>query len=213
MPPPVKPTSSLAVQTIALLAATLWAAPLTLAASPEPGAPEVPPITIEADRMQYDDRQRVNVFTGNVVLTRGPIEIRATRLQLRQDADGGQFATASGSPATFRQRDASTGELIEGSGQELRYDDRKQELQILDGASLRKSVGGRVSDEVHGARIVYDSGSDFFTVESGESGATGENPRGRVRVVIQPQSARAPSKGAAELRPAGSIATVPARSR
>ena len=51
----------------------------------------------------------------------------------------------------------------------------------------------RVTDEVHGNVIVYDSRNEFFTVQSGgPSSATPENPSGRVRVVIQPKTAESP---------------------
>ncbi|MEB2335965.1 MAG: lipopolysaccharide transport periplasmic protein LptA, partial [Burkholderiales bacterium] len=38
------------------------------------------PINVEADRMQYDDLKQINVFSGNVVLTKGTILLRADRL-------------------------------------------------------------------------------------------------------------------------------------
>ncbi|MEZ5658951.1 MAG: lipopolysaccharide transport periplasmic protein LptA [Burkholderiaceae bacterium] len=160
------------------------------------------PIQIEADRMEYDDRQQVNVFSGNVVLTRGTLEIHAARLVLRQDAAGNSQAEASGSPASFKQLRDDNGELIEGSGQELRYDDGKQELLLINQASLRKSVGGQVSDEVHGGRIIYRRDSDHLTVQGAPS-ADSEKP-GRVRVIIQPRSSNRPSSPALPLKPAKS---------
>ncbi|HVL56085.1 MAG TPA: lipopolysaccharide transport periplasmic protein LptA, partial [Burkholderiaceae bacterium] len=62
------------------------------------------PTRIESDRMLYDDAKQTNVFTGNVVLTKGTIRIRGDRLVLRQDPEGFQYGTATGRPASFRQR-------------------------------------------------------------------------------------------------------------
>ncbi|MEZ5741218.1 MAG: lipopolysaccharide transport periplasmic protein LptA [Burkholderiaceae bacterium] len=158
------------------------------------------PITVEADQLEYDDRKQVNVFTGNVVLTRGTFEIRADKLLLRKDAQGNQLATATGTPASFRQQRDATGETIEGTGRELQYDDQKQELQILDNAQLRKLNSGRVADEVEGGRIVYRRDTDFFTVFGSPDGANGS--KGRVRLVIQPRETEKAAKPApVELKP------------
>ena len=43
------------------------------------------PIEIEANRMSADDARRMNVFEGNVVVTRGTLNIRADRIVVRQD--------------------------------------------------------------------------------------------------------------------------------
>src|SRR6185369_18041373 len=62
------------------------------------------PTQIEANRMHADDAKRTNTFEGNVVVTRGTLHIRADRIVVRQDADGNQYATATGNPVRFRQR-------------------------------------------------------------------------------------------------------------
>ncbi|MEZ5651405.1 MAG: lipopolysaccharide transport periplasmic protein LptA [Burkholderiaceae bacterium] len=187
-----RPTSAL------LLAAMIAAAPFGGPAA-QPTAAEAP-IQIESDRMEYDDRRQVNVFSGNVVLVRGSLEIRADKLILRQDARGNSQAEASGSPATFRQVRDPGGELIEGSGRELRYDDASQELKLIQSAKLRKSVAGQLADEVQGGLIVYRRDTDHFTVQ-GAAAPSSDKP-GRVRVIIQPRSDGRASPGL-PLKPAG----------
>lgn len=156
-------------------------------------------IQIDADRMEYDDRRQVNVFSGNVVLVRGTLEIRAARLVLLQDNQGNTRAEATGEPARFRQLRESTGETIEGSGRELLYDDAAQELQLVESARLRKSIDGRLSDEVQGGRIVYKRDTDHLTVQGAVS--QDAEQRGRVRVIIQPRSTNGASP-ALPLKPA-----------
>src|SRR5512145_3439456 len=69
------------------------------------------PTQVEANRMSADDARRLNIFEGDVVVTKGTIRLTADRLVVRQDAEGFQFATATGKPARFRQRqDAKPGE-------------------------------------------------------------------------------------------------------
>ncbi|MFK7964233.1 MAG: lipopolysaccharide transport periplasmic protein LptA [Burkholderiaceae bacterium] len=171
-------------------------------------AEQAPPIKIEADQMQYDDRARVNVFTGNVVLVRGEIEIRANRLRISQDADGNQLATATGKPARFVQRAGDKRLQIQGSGQELRFNNQTQELEILGGATLTRSRAGQPADEVQGARIVYQSTNDFFTVEGGKAATSEANPRGRVQVIIQPKPDDTSKKPRTSLRPDKSLSTA-----
>jgi lipopolysaccharide export system protein LptA len=161
------------------------------------------PIAIEADRMQYDNRKQTNVFIGNVVLSQGNFEIRADKILMRQDKNGTQYATATGSPARFKHAMVGRPGVVEGSGKELRYNDSSQELQILNGATLRR-VQGSKADEVHGAKIVYRADRDSFVVEGGNRGRSQKNPGGRVRVVIQPKSKQT-NKSPANLKPSNSL--------
>ena len=160
------------------------------------------PVNIEADGMTYDDQKQLNVFTGNVTLTKGTIVIRANRLVLRQDPAGFQYATATGTPATFRQKRDATDQFVTGTAQQLDYDGKTETVKLKDKANLKRLENDRVTDEVHGNLIVYDSRSEFFSVESGgPQAATPENPAGRVRVVIQPKSNGAPGPATVPLTP------------
>ena len=152
------------------------------------------PINIEADSMTYDDLKQVNTFTGGVTLTKGTILIRADKLVLRQDPQGYQYATAYGNPASFRQKREGVDQFIAGSAQQLDYDGKTETVKLQEKANLKRLERERVTDEVHGNLIVYDSLSEFFNVQSGgPASATPENPSGRVRVVIQPKSGDAPA--------------------
>ncbi|UCE32900.1 MAG: lipopolysaccharide transport periplasmic protein LptA [Burkholderiales bacterium] len=161
------------------------------------------PVTVEADRMEYDDQQQTNVFAGRVVMTRGSLVIRGARVVLRQDRAGFYFGTATGTPAIFRQARDAEGETVEGSAERLEYDGRTETVRFVGQASLRRLTKGRVIDEVLGARIVYDSRTEFFTVEGGEGAASAANPSGRVRAVIQPRNGEATARPgpATPLRP------------
>ena len=173
------------------------------------------PITIEADQMQYDDKARVNVFDGNVVMVRGDLEIRARRLRLNETSSGNQQAVASGSPARFVQRRPGDQMKVEGEGAELHYDNQREQLTIIGGATLLRSMPGQAPDRVSGARIVYQSRNDFFTVEGGKDATTEANPRGRVQVVIKPRSkeADAAAEPGAALAPARTIANQGGKAR
>ena len=86
------------------------------------------PTQVEANRMSADNTRRLNVFEGAVVLTKGTMRLEAERLIVRQDADGFQYASATGKPARFRQRqDPRPGEKegiwVEGQAERVELDD------------------------------------------------------------------------------------------
>jgi lipopolysaccharide export system protein LptA len=138
------------------------------------------PIEIEANRMSADDARRMNVFEGNVVVTRGTLNIRADRIVVRQDAEGNQYATATGNPVRFRQRQdpkppEKEGVWMEGEAKRVELDERGGKIELYEEARVNR--GG---DEVKGNYILVDQRSDFFTVTPGRGD-------GRVRATIQPK--------------------------
>jgi len=144
------------------------------------------PTQIEANRMSADDMRRLNIFEGNVVVTRGTLTIRAERIVVRQDPEGYQFATATGAPVRMRQRqDAkppeTEGVWMDGEALRIEIDDRNGKIEMFEQARVRR--GG---DEVAGSYIFVDQRSDFFTVKS-DGGADKPAGEGRVRAVLQPK--------------------------
>ena len=171
------------------------------------------PTQVEADAMHYDDVRQTNVFTGRVTLTRGTLVIRADRILMRQDPDGYQSATATGEPATFRQKRDGGDFYIEGRARELEYDGKAELLRLRDRARLTRLDGTRVTDEVHGGLIVYDARREIFTVDGGGRAVTPDNPGGRVRVVIQPRGEAGAAPSGAGSSGAGAAPGTPATLR
>ena len=155
------------------------------------------PITIEADQMRYDNTKQTNVFSGNVVMVRGGFEIRAQKILIRQDKNGTQYAVATGSPARFKRKDSQRAGQIEGSGRELRYNDDTEQLEVLNGATLRRVIAGKGAEQVSGAKIVYQANKDAFTVQ-------GSKQSGRVRVVI-PSSGKKSRGKSSRLKPSTTL--------
>ena len=148
------------------------------------------PTQIEANRMSADQARRMNIFEGNVVLTKGTIAVRADRIVVRQDAEGYQMTTATGSPVRFKQRqDPKEGEKegrwMDGEAMRIEIDDRKQTIELFEKARVNR--GG---DEVAGNYIFVDQRSDFFSVSSAKGAKEPREgaPQGRVRATIQPKA-------------------------
>ena len=144
------------------------------------------PTQVEANKMSADDARRLNVFEGEVVVTKGTMRLVCDRLVVRQDAEGFQFATATGKPAKFRQRqDPKPGEKegiwIEGEALRIELDDKNQKIELFDKARVNR--GG---DEVAGDYIFVDQRSEFYQVSSGKGGDKGSS-KGRVKAIIQPK--------------------------
>jgi lipopolysaccharide export system protein LptA len=157
-----------------------WWLLLCIAAAHAEQADSAKPIEIEANRMSADDARRTNVFEGNVVVTRGSLNIRADRIVVRQDAEGNQYATATGNPVRFRQRQDpkppdKEGVWLEGEAKRVELDDKNGKIELFESARVNR--GG---DEVTGNYILVDQKSDFFTVTPGKG-------EGRVRATIQPK--------------------------
>ena len=151
------------------------------------------PTQIEANRMSADDAKRMNIFEGNVVLTKGTIAVRADRIVVRQDAEGNQFTTATGTPVRFKQKQdpkegQKEGQWMDGEAMRVEIDERKQTIELFDKARINR--GG---DEVAGNYIFFDQRSEFYSVSSGKEGKDGQPP-GRVTAVIQPKAAPAEKK-------------------
>jgi lipopolysaccharide export system protein LptA len=139
------------------------------------------PTQIEANRMSSDETRRLNIFEGNVVLTKGTLLVRADKIVVRQDAEGYQYTTATGAPVRFRQRqdgkDGKEGAWMDGESLRLEIDDRKSTIELFDQARVNRD-----GDEVTGNYIFVDQRSDYFSVSSGKGAP------GRVKAVIQPKT-------------------------
>ena len=138
------------------------------------------PTEVEANRMSADDVRRMNIFEGNVVLTKGTMRVQAERIVVRQDAEGFQYATATGKPVRFRQRQdpkpaEKEGEWMDGEALRIEIDERAGKVELFERARVNR--GG---DEVTGNHIMVDQRSKFFSVKSDEGG--------RVKAVIQPKA-------------------------
>ncbi|MDH3318480.1 MAG: lipopolysaccharide transport periplasmic protein LptA [Betaproteobacteria bacterium] len=148
------------------------------------------PTQVEANRMTSDEARRISIFEGSVVLTKGTMQLKAERIVVRQDADGFQYATASGNPVRFRQksdpRDGAEGVWIEGEAEHVEIDEKNERVELRDSARVTRD-----KDEVRGSYILYDQRSEFFSISSGK-----DEPGSRVRAVIQPKTPEADAPGA-----------------
>lgn len=173
------------------------------------------PMNIEADAGRYEDQKQTTTFTGRVVVTKGTIVMRGSRLEVRQDANGNQFGTMFAEPgqrAFFRQKREGLDEYIEGEGETIEYDGKSDIVRFIRRAEMRRLAGATVQDEVLGSLIVYNNVTEVYTVDAGAraSGAPSAAPGGRVRAILAPRNNGAAPAGT-PAAPA-SAASAPLRS-
>lgn len=150
------------------------------------------PTQVEANQATYDENKQTNVFAGNVVLTRGTLVMQADKMLVRKDQAGNQFVTlyaAAGSVTKFRQkRDGGKDLWIEGSAADrIEYDTKTEIAKLFKNAKIKMTDSGKVTDEVEGEFLSYDSKTEFYTVTNSTSGES-KPGGGRVRVIIQPRN-------------------------
>jgi lipopolysaccharide export system protein LptA len=145
------------------------------------------PTTIDANQMTYNEKSNVNVFTGNVLLTRGSLVIRGDKLTLTERSDGTQFAVVEGKPARFKQqRDSEKPDdvlLINGTGNKIEFDGKKSIVTLTGDASIQKSANGQLTESISGTKITYEQNTEFLNVV----GSPNSNGSSRVQAVIKPK--------------------------
>lgn len=171
------------------------------------------PLNIEADNGRYDDAKQMGTFTGNVVVTKGTMSMRAAKIEVRQTPDGAQYGVATADAdkrAVFRQKREGLDEYIEGEGERIEYDGKADTIRFVNRAVIRRFRGSTLADETAGSVIVYDNTAEVFSVVGGAAAATPTNPSGRVRAVLTPREVTpaaeaASSAGGVTLKPSTTL--------
>jgi lipopolysaccharide export system protein LptA len=133
------------------------------------------PIRVEADSLEVRDSDNISIYTGNVKLTQGSLEIHADQLTLYFDDDKTlKLMQMTGSPATFRQLNDND-IRITGEALEMEYRESKSTLLLLDNAKLTQGV-----NIIESNKINLNIGTNSIEAGSVE-------PENRVRMLIQPK--------------------------
>ena len=152
---------------------------------------------ITAQRGQVDDIKQTRTLTGDVVLVKGTLTMKAGRALITEDPQGYQFITfwgEAGKLATFRQKRDGEGDLwVEGEAERVEYNNKTEVVKLFSKAKLTRLQGVKPTDVANGAFISYDSRNELFNMENSDSG-TSSPGAGSVRMVIQPKNKPAADK-------------------
>ena len=148
------------------------------------------PMVIEADTATVDDKEKVQVLQGNVIITKGTIRLEAARVRIVEDKYGYQKGTAfkyANRRAYFRQKREGVDEYIEGKADRIVYDSNYEVAELIGNAWVKSG-----QDEVKGAYIRYNAMNETYFVNNGSDEAQKsirQNPKSaRVRAIIQPRN-------------------------
>ena len=173
-----------------LLIAAALAACLAVPARAE-RADRLKPIVVEADTNgKFDLQKQTAEISGNVVITKGTMVIRASRVELSKTPGGYDKAVAygatGGKPASFRQKRDGVDEYMEGEAERIEYDGKTDVVRFIVNATVRRLRGDTLADEINGNLVTYDSISEVASASGGGT-PTVANPEGRVRMVLTPR--------------------------
>ncbi len=159
---------------------------------------------VDFDDAHIDEVTQTRIFTGNVVLTRGTLLIKADKAVLKESPEGYMtvvLTSAANKSASFRQkRDGGPDLWTEGQAQRIEYDERTEVVKLFSNAIVKQIEGKRVTSEVNGPFISYDNRTEQANVHNDASGES-KPGGGRGTVIIAPRRtapAAAPSAGAAK---------------
>lgn len=172
------------------------------------------PMTIEADHGLGENVSQVRTLTGNVVLVKGTLIMKAGRAQVTEDPEGYQFVIFWAAPDTlahFRQkRDGGPDLWMEGEAERIEYNNKTDVVKLFEKAKVTQLDGKRITDEADGPFISYDSRKEVFALENNVSGQS-KPGEGRVKMVIQPRKVTpAPGAKPAATAPAAATPATPA---
>ena len=158
------------------------------------------PINVEANSLTVDDEKHTQVLEGDVLLTQGTLTIRANKMVITEDTDGFQRGIATGGSkgkAYFRQKREGRTDFIEGEGERIEYDTRKEVAELFNQAWVKSG-----QDLIKGNYIWYDAVTEKYRANAAlpaspqaNANARAENTNSaipnRVRAVLQPKARKA----------------------
>jgi lipopolysaccharide export system protein LptA len=162
---------------------------------------------IDYDTLLVDEVTQITTLTGNVIVTKGSLVLRAEKAVLKQSPEDDihvTLTTTAGKLATFRQkRDGGPDLWVEGEAQRIEYDERSAVVKLFGSARIRQLEGATMSDEIKSEYITYDSLREVFAARNDPSGAT-KPGQGRGQLIIAPRKPRAAPADAPAPAPAPS---------
>ena len=152
------------------------------------GTEPEPATQILSDTLVYDDAKKTSRFTGDVVMTRGLLTLRADALDLREDSEGFQFGIATmdeGKRVQIRQEQPEEYKVLEGIGERAEYDGKAETFDLIGKARVTRFICGNPFDTISGERVRYNQKTDTYRAFGGTNSDTAD---GRVRSVAQPRT-------------------------
>ncbi|MDI9335594.1 MAG: lipopolysaccharide transport periplasmic protein LptA [Gammaproteobacteria bacterium] len=145
-------------------------------------------LLITAKELEYDERNKVSLFKGQVSIKKNNFEMLGEKLLLTQ-RENGYYAvlTAENQPVKFTKLNDSTLETIKGQAFKLEYDSIKNQVLLLGNAEITINKGATgMQDQLKGENAVYNLDSGIFNITGANDKSLGTNSN--VKVLISPRT-------------------------
>ncbi|MGE0178628.1 MAG: LptA/OstA family protein [Sphingomonas sp.] len=128
------------------------------------------PVDVAADRIEVQDRSDRAIFSGNVQVRQGNLQLNAARITVA-------YANSGGSGTQIQRMDASGGVTLRSpsetaNGQFAIYDVPRRLVTLIGGVSLLQGA-----NRVQGGRLVIDLDTGRAVLDGGSAGAPGQTGR------------------------------------
>jgi len=138
------------------------------------------PIRITADTAIRDEKQGFTVYSGNVHMTQGSLDIKADKLTIYHETEQADKIIAEGQPALFQQKPAPDEALVRARAGIIEYYKLDERVHLQNDAHISQE----------GASVTGDS-IDYLIAEQLVKADSDQTLDGnRVEVVIPPQVIR-----------------------
>ncbi|OHV12252.1 lipopolysaccharide transport periplasmic protein LptA [Kushneria phosphatilytica] len=149
------------------------------------------PIQVSADRLQLDDKAGTAVYTGNVQMEQGSMELDAATVTIRRGNNGGVSQVTAkgggGKRAYIEQKPNPTDPLVRGWGDTLIYHADSRRVEMIGDAELHQG-----DDTFNGGYVQYHLDTRQVDARGRQNadqseGSSGKN--GRVHMTLTPNTA------------------------
>lgn len=161
---------------------------INLLSSPLMAQTAEPDTVILSDTLDYDDVKRQSIFKGNVIVTRGNLNLHADQVEVNEREDGSQHVIATvGGKGRVRARQESPEkyEIIKGEGLRAEYNSATEQLTLIGQAILTRYICGKPIDSIQGERVIYNKLADTYQAVGGPQSSDSQK---RVRSVARPRA-------------------------
>jgi len=134
------------------------------------------PLYLEADNAELDELKAISIYTGNVFVQQGTLQIRADQVTIHHREDRQpKMIVAVGAPATYQQEIDGEEQGINAEALRMEYITEKDEITLIDQAIVYQG-----EDTFRNDRIVYDRANARVKAGSNVQG------KERVKILINP---------------------------
>lgn len=134
------------------------------------------PIKVQAQKLEANRGKNLSVYSGNVVITQGSLQIRADRVEVHGNAAGEiSHVIATGEPAHFQQQVQQSQNPVKARAQRIEFTVSSDELHLTGEAHVDRD-GNTLTAE----KIDYD-------LKTEQLQAQGQSGDGRVEMIWKPE--------------------------